>query len=626
MCTPGVQSPGQSVEVNRSMSLEDQQLSYTALERLISTLNQARRGDFAVRMESSGEGMEREVADCVNELLSMQQAVMKDLERLADAVVQGELHTRMAVQGAELGFERQVRAGNQIVATYARHASELRRVVRAIRGGDFARTMAVGPESSHRGGDLLRVAEELNGMVNHVDRVLSEVTRVVAEVGLDGSFNSQSHLSDVSGSWGLLVGSLNAMSGSLSEQVQDLSETARALAKGQLSARATVTSRGDLQTLKLGLNDAAEAMSGLCSEVRRASMEIAGEGKFSVEMHQGNPQGELQTTEEAANRAFGEFGRVFRWLTRSAQALADGRSDIGTLEARGEFLRPVQAFERLRESEASTQVTLENLVIGRFPEISPGASERDMTLFKLSLRLKREWFLAARGGIVAASLERRREAFADASLAWIAQTVNAVVGRMYYRVSPGQFSVVADLGLDGDQGQGSMVRTGEGLVGKVIKTRETTVLNDLGNHGVCIRTGLFELRPSSLLAFPVRHEEEVIAVIELAFSDGDASTALELMQFLEVDFAAAIQKAFGARVADDGETGAETQALQEELTISGVRMERLTKELNSRDKLLKELQREVGSLRGELAGNLQTGDQESSHVSSSGVPAPSEPG
>jgi hypothetical protein len=44
----------------------DQQLSMKALERLLSTLSLAQKGDFSVCMAADGDGVERECADALN--------------------------------------------------------------------------------------------------------------------------------------------------------------------------------------------------------------------------------------------------------------------------------------------------------------------------------------------------------------------------------------------------------------------------------------------------------------------------------------------------------------------------------------------------------------------------------
>jgi HAMP domain-containing protein len=171
---------------------------------------------------------------------------------------------------------------------------------------------------------LARAAEDINAMITHLSQVTAEITRVFAEVGLDGRLNTQCHISDASGSWGLLVGSVNAASASLAEQVQDLCATAQALSAGNLSARASTASRGDLQTLKTGLNGAAEGLGALCIELRRVCQEVTSEGKLVAEMRHPNPVGEWQTAQEAVNRMLQKLAVTVRGAAEQAERVLQG--------------------------------------------------------------------------------------------------------------------------------------------------------------------------------------------------------------------------------------------------------------------------------------------------------------
>lgn len=600
------------------MSFEDQQLSYAALERLVSTLNQAKRGDFSVRMAAKGGSiMEAEVADALNDLLTLQGAVTAECARLSEAIAQGDLHERASVQGAEQGFEAQLRSVNGVVALFARHASELRRVSKAMHAGDFSRAISVGAESTHRGGELLKVAEEVNGLLVHLERISSEVSRVAAEVGLDGNLGSQVHLADVSGSWAMVVGGLNAMSASLAEQVHDLSATAQSLGKGQLAARASVASRGALHEVKTGLNGAAEGMAALCAELRRVSHEVVGDGKLSAEMRHPNPMGEWQSAQEATNRILVEFSRGVRWATSAVSELASGHTELPPYESLGDMGKLVTAMQNLAAMEGVTQEVIDGLVVGRFPQPDDQESARGMSLFKLGLRLKREWFRAARTGIVESAMHSKREDYARAALAWLANTVNAEVGTFYFSEGAGRLSLVACHGCTRETVSDVEVRVGEGLLGQVAASGDAMVLSDLDPKRVRIRTGLVEVTPTAVVLAPVVVADEVVGVVELAFTEGDPELAKELLSFLAADLGEATLRAFRVDSNAVGNAGDEARALGEELAIATARIERLTRELSIRDKVVRELQQEAAALRDEL-DSVEQGHAPSSTTSAAG--------
>jgi HAMP domain-containing protein len=564
--------------VGNNSNFADQELSAKALERLISTLSLARSGNFSSRMAADGDGVEREVADTVNELLTWLTDYTLELERVSESVSQGELRVRLPLDKATGAWGQQLRAINNIIVTFGKHASEVRRVVKALQAGDTTRPVNVGPESTHRGGDLARLAEEFNGMIAHVGQICTEVARVFAEIGLDGRLNTQCHVGEASGSWGLLVGSVNAASASLSEQVQDLCATAQALAAGNLAARVTVASRGDLQVLKHGLNSAAADLTALCVELRRVSQEVVGEGKLSLELRHPNPHGEWQNVQDSVNRMLSAVQLSFKSVTEHAERVLEGEySSTVELKTSGELAAPARALLKLGAQQEETHEALTALIDGRFSELRlRGETQRELTLHQLALRLKREFFRATRASVFEAR-ERSMTShdFAESSLGTIAQAVGATAGA-YYVVTGQELVRAANLGCEANTNE-LPLRVGEGLPGKVARDGTPLLLDNLEEEGIKLRSGLLEFTPRALLLYPIKQDERVCAVLELLFLNDGASTAREMLEYLMADLAR------GPIAFAHPPDVARIRALEEELVIAEARLERLGSELQHRE-------------------------------------------
>jgi HAMP domain-containing protein len=560
----------------------DQELSFKALERLLSTLSLARGGDFNARMAADGDGMEREVADTVNELLELLAEFTRELERVSESVTQGELRVRVPLDKANGGWGQQLRAVNNIVVTFGKHVAELRRVIKAVHNGDMSRPVNVGPEATHRGGELARVAEDVNGMITHLERISAEITRVFAEVGLDGRLNAQCHISDASGNWGLLVGSVNAASASLSEQVQDLCATAQALAAGNLAARASMTSRGDLQTLKIGLNGAADGLSALCSELRRIALEVVAEGKLAVELRHPDPRGEWLSAQDAVNRMLNTIAISWRGVATHTDRVIEGDYTKSTLnELPGELGAPAQALQRLAEQQERTQIGLQALIDGRFVDVRAAAndSEREFLLVQLGMRLKREWFRSTRAGVYEAREQHSSsQGLAEAVLSSIAHTVSAAAGAYYEVGHEGSLMRIANLGGE-LPAQETPLQPGEGLVGKAALEGKAMLLDKLDQQNLRVRTGLLEITPRAVLLFPIKRDDRVCAVLELLFVNDAAPTALELLEYLGLDLAKG-----PSAPASAGELDARVRGLEEELVIANARLEHVSSERQQRDR------------------------------------------
>lgn len=558
-------------------SFADQVLSPKALEQLLTTLSRVRSGDFNVRMSAQGDGMEHEVGDSVNELIALLAGMSTEIERVSEAVVQGELRARMPLDKANGSWGNMLRATNNIVVVFGKHVAELRRVTKALHAGDTSRAFAVGPETTHRAGELAKAAEDFNAMMGHVQHITSEITRVFAEVGLDGRLNAQCHSADASGAWGLLVASVNAASASLAEQVLDLCNAAQAIGAGNLSARATVTSRGDLQALKQGLNGAAENLGALCDELRRISHAVCAEGKLTLEMRHPNPQGQWQTAQDAVNRMLNLLAGEWRKAAERADQVLHGEYAASEpVAVSGELGEPAHKLEKLAEQQEMTHSALIALLEGRFDAVQMrGDSQRDLTLAQLSLRLKREYFRASRGSVLdARERANTQPEFTNMALSAIAQAVSAVAAA-YYSVEESVLRRSASLGCD-PQNDVAPLRMGDGLVGKVAASGECLMLDDLKNSQVRVRSGLVELTPSALLIYPVQREERVVGVLELLFLDGSAVTAREFLDYLGDEVAR------GPRV--HAQSAARVKELEEELVIANTRIEHMSADLQSRER------------------------------------------
>jgi HAMP domain-containing protein len=580
----------------------DQQLNYRALENLLSTLAAARRGDFNARMPANGDGFEREVADALNELLTAHSYVTGELERVAQSVAQGELSVEASLGKAKGAWILQLRAVNEIVSLFARHTADVRTVVKAVHAGDLGAQLAIGPETTHRGGDLQRLGEAVNAMVSHVEHVTTEIARASAEVGLEGRLTRQCLIGEVSGAWGLLIANFNGMTKALSEQIQDLSQTAHALAAGNLAARATGNTHGDLQALKLSLNSAADGMAGLCSELRRVAQEVSQEGKLAIELRQPDPRGDFQGVQEACNRTIGTLVKTLRSITQAASNLVAGNYTL-ELDAHtpGELGAPIQQLLRLAEGERRTQHGLESLLYGRFHEVKAGGGKRDDGVFMLGVRLKHEWFNAARVGILQAREQSKDvDSFLSAALICVAQTAGATVGACHVLKDGEHLVQVSNLGCSVDASATPAVRIGQGLVGKAALDGKPMLLDDLEASGIRIRSSLLEVVPRAVLIFPIRDELRVVAVLELGFMNEGASTALELLECLNADLSAGVGNAKVQQTGATGWVGERAAALEEELVIATTRLEHVTRELQQRDQLLRELQQETRALRAEL--------------------------
>ncbi|MGH6706879.1 MAG: HAMP domain-containing protein, partial [Sphingomicrobium sp.] len=215
--------------------------------QLVSALRSLRRGDFTVRLSEDSADMDQDIAILFNEVVSLNQQITQEFERLSQVVgKEGKINQRARVRGASGGWETKLRAVNELIDDMVQPTSEVARVIGAVAKGDLSQTMAVEIDGRPLRGEFLRIGKIANTMVEQLGSFAAEVTRVAREVGSEGKLGGQADVRDVAGTWKDLTDSVNTMAGNLTSQVRNIAEVTTAVANGDLSKQITVDVRGEI--------------------------------------------------------------------------------------------------------------------------------------------------------------------------------------------------------------------------------------------------------------------------------------------------------------------------------------------------------------------------------------------
>src|SRR5665811_1917356 len=117
-------------------------------------------------------------------------------------------------------------------------------------------------------------------MVDQLNSVASEVTRVALDVGTEGKLGGQAIVPGVAGTWKDLTDSVNSMAANLTTQVRGIAEVTTAVARGDLSRKITVDVQGEILELKNTINTMVDQLNGFSSEVTRVAREVGTEGEL----------------------------------------------------------------------------------------------------------------------------------------------------------------------------------------------------------------------------------------------------------------------------------------------------------------------------------------------------------
>ena len=184
--------------------------------QLVSALRSLRRGDFTVRLSEDSEGMDQDIAILFNEVVSLNQQLTQEFERLSQVVgKEGKINQRARVRGASGGWETKLRAVNELIDDMVQPTAEVARVIGAVAKGDLSQTMAVEIDGRPLRGEFLRIGKIANTMVEQLASFASEVTRVAREVGTEGKLGGQANVKGVAGTWNDLTDKVNQMADNL---------------------------------------------------------------------------------------------------------------------------------------------------------------------------------------------------------------------------------------------------------------------------------------------------------------------------------------------------------------------------------------------------------------------------
>ncbi len=203
-------------------------------------------------------------------------------------------------------------------------------VTTAVAEGDLSKKITVDAR-----GEVLELKSTINTMVDQLSAFAAEVTRVAKEVGTEGKLGGQAQVEGVSGTWRGLTENVNLMADNLTAQVRSIAEVTTAVAKGDLTQKITIETKGEIARLASTINTMVDQLSSFAAEVTRVAKEVGTEGKLGG-------QAEVE----------GVSG-TWRGLTDNVNLLANNLTEPGARDRRrddrGREGRPLAEDHRRRE-------------------------------------------------------------------------------------------------------------------------------------------------------------------------------------------------------------------------------------------------------------------------------------
>src|ERR1700681_1981567 len=316
--------------------IEDLVRPNTEMARVISAVG---NGDLSQTMALEIEGRRLQgqfldTARTVNTMVNQLRSFSSEVTRVAGEVgTEGKLGGQAHVRGVggvwkDLTDNVTLMAGN--LTGQVRNIAE---VTTAVANGDLSKKITVEVQ-----GEILELKNTVNTMVDQLNDLAGEVTRVAREVGTDGKLGGQAEVRGVAGVWKDLTDNVNFMAGNLTSQVRNIAEVTTAVANGDLSKKITVDVRGEILELKDTVNTMVDQLNAFAGEVTRVAREVGTEGRLGGQAQVRGVGGVWRDLTESVNSMAGNLTAQVRNIAEVTTAVANG--DLSrkiTVDVRGRF-------------------------------------------------------------------------------------------------------------------------------------------------------------------------------------------------------------------------------------------------------------------------------------------------
>jgi HAMP domain-containing protein/CheY-like chemotaxis protein/signal transduction histidine kinase len=308
--------------------------------QMLAAMFAFRDGNFSVRLPADWNGVEAQIAGAFNQVISHEDRLSREVERLSDAVGrEGRLKQRMSLPGAIGGWAAKVDCFNTLLDDLCRPITEISRTMGAVAKGDLGQSMELEVDGRSLKGEFLRSGRLVNTMIEQLAVFTSEVTRVAREVGTEGKLGGQAQVKAASGVWKELTDSVNQMAGNLTAQVRNIAEVTIAVASGDLSKKITVDVRGEILQLKEAINTMVEQLRSFASEVTRVAREVGTDGRLGGQAVVPGVAGTWKDLTDSVNAMATNLTAQVRNIAQVTTAVA--RGDLSrkiTVDVKGEIL------------------------------------------------------------------------------------------------------------------------------------------------------------------------------------------------------------------------------------------------------------------------------------------------
>jgi CheY-like chemotaxis protein/signal transduction histidine kinase/HAMP domain-containing protein len=447
-------------------------------------------GDLTQKITVDVRGEILQMKEVYNRMVDQLNSFASEVTRVAREVgADGKLGGQAFVRGVGGTWKDLTDSVNFMAGNLTAQVRNIAEVTTAVAKGDLSKKITVDVK-----GEILELKNTINIMVDQLNSVASEVTRVAREVGTEGKLGGQAQVSGVGGVWKDLTESVNFMAGNLTSQVRGIAQVVTAVANGDLKRRLTFESKGEIAELVNTINAMTDTLATFAAQVTSVAREVGVEGKLGGQANVPGASGTWRGLTDNVNQLAAN-------LTTQVRAIAE----VSTAVTQGDLTRSIAVEAK-----------------GEVAALKDNINEMIRNLKDTTQKNKEQDWLKTNLARFSSMLQGQRDltTVANMTLSELAPLVDAQQGAFYVKEPSDDGGPLMKL-LGGyaytmRKNLANEFQPGEGLVGQcVLESRRILLTNAPGDY-IVISSGLGAAAPLNIVVLPVLFEEEVKAVIELA--------------------------------------------------------------------------------------------------------------
>jgi signal transduction histidine kinase/HAMP domain-containing protein/ActR/RegA family two-component response regulator len=207
-------------------------------------------GDLSQKITVTAQGEIAELKETLNTMVDQLSSFADEVTRVAREVgTEGNLGEQAHVRGVSGVWRDLTESVNSMAGNLTAQVRNIALVTTAVANGDLSQKITVNAE-----GEIARLKDTVNTMVDQLSSFADEVTRVAREVGTEGKLGGQATVTGVAGTWRDLTDNVNQLASTLTTQLRAIGDVSTAVTRGDLTRSISVEAEGEVAELKDNIN------------------------------------------------------------------------------------------------------------------------------------------------------------------------------------------------------------------------------------------------------------------------------------------------------------------------------------------------------------------------------------